>query len=228
MNGAIVNRKIYGCYNQSHSGREVPCVRKTIYTIGYSGFTIGDFLRVLGEHGISALVDVRSIPYSRNRPEYNRDMLEPVLKQAGFHYRNYAYEFGARQTDPQYYVKGYLDFELFADSPPFVQGIEKLCKSMEVGYTFVLMCAEIEPINCHRAILVSRALSDRGVPVIHLLPHGRTITQEDLEHQLVDRYFPNHDQCSLFSQARSYQSMVIEGYQKRNSEIGYRLQEEPL
>lgn len=203
-------------------------MRETIYTIGYSGFTIGDFLSVLGEHGISALVDVRSIPYSRNHPEYNRDMLEPVLKQAGFHYRNYAYEFGARQTDQQYYLKGYLDFELFADSQPFVQGIEKLCRSMKAGYTFVLMCAEIEPINCHRAILVSRAFSDRRVPVIHLLPHGRTITQEDLEHQLVDRYFPDHDQCSLFSQAQSYQSMVMEGYQKRNSEIGYRLQEEPL
>ena len=136
----------------------------TVYTIGYSGFSIDDFVATLKMHNISLVVDVRSFPFSNYFLEYNRDALEICLKTHGIYYRNYASEFGARQSNRKYYCKeGYLDFEVFSMSEPFLKGISKLCNSMEQNYTFVLLCAEKDPISCHRTILVARVCSHKGI-----------------------------------------------------------------
>ena len=118
----------------------------TVYTIGYSGFSIEDFVATLKRHNVSLVVDVRSSPFSNYFPEYNKDALEICLKTHGIYYRNYADSFGARQNDRKYYCKeGYLDFEVFSKAEPFLQGIKKLCNSMEQNYTFALLCAEKDP-----------------------------------------------------------------------------------
>ena len=198
----------------------------TVYSIGYSGFPVHDFLSTLKEHDIALVVDVRSYPFSSHFPDYNKDALENTLKAGGIHYRNYAPEFGARQEDRKFYCKdGYLDFEVFSKSEPFLQGVGRLCESMRQGYTFALMCAEKKPADCHRAILVSRAFFERGYNVIHLLPDGRTMTQEDLNEQLIELYFPNRDQMSLFGDAQDRDSLLEAAYRKRNAEIGYRLED---
>ena len=85
----------------------------TVYTIGYSGFSVNDFVATLKANHISLIVDVRSQPYSQWFSDYNRETLEKTLKQAGIYYRNYAAEFGARQENRSYYSsEGYLDFRL--------------------------------------------------------------------------------------------------------------------
>lgn len=199
---------------------------ETVYTIGYAGFPLPQFLSLLLERGISALVDVRSQPHSQYFSDYNRENLSRSLNQAGIYYRNYAREFGARQTDPVFRSPGgYLDFELFAASPQFREGVEKLAESMAQGYRFALMCAEKDPIRCHRAILVSRAFSRAGYPVVHLMPQGGTCTQDDLERRLVDQYFPDRDQVSLFGMGMSEEDYVAEAYRKQNAAIGYTMQE---
>ena len=83
-----------------------------IYTIGYAGFSIGAFVDTLRGHGVSALVDVRSSPFSGYHQDYNKDQLERTLHSARIYYRSYAREFGARQPERSYYPRGYLDFEL--------------------------------------------------------------------------------------------------------------------
>ena len=196
----------------------------TVYSIGYSGFSIHDFLSALKEHDIALVVDVRSSPFSNRFSDYNKDALENTLKASGIHYRNYAAEFGARQEDRRFYGQdGYLDFEVFSRSDPFLRGVGKLCESMRRDYTFALMCAEKRPMDCHRAILVSRAFFERGYKVIHLLPNGRTMTQEDLNDQLIELYFPNRDQMTLFGDTQDRESLLKAAYRKRNAEIGYRL-----
>ena len=199
-----------------------------VYTIGYSGFSLNEFIQALTTHKIALVIDVRSYPYSSHFPDFNKDTIEKVLKNNNIYYRNYANEFGARQKDPKYYSKnGYLDFALFAKSEPFLRGVKKLCKSMEQNYTFVLMCAEKDPINCHRTILVARAFYNRGYEIVHLLPNNNTMTQQDIERRLLQRYFPNKDQVTLFnSNISSDNDMIDEAYVLRNSEIGYKLEEE--
>ena len=198
----------------------------TVYTIGYSGFSIDDFVTTLKKHNISLVVDVRSSPYSSYFPEYNRDSLEIFLKMHGIYYRNYASEFGARQSNQKYYCKeGYLDFEVFSKSEPFLQGLKKLCNSMKQNYTFALMCAEKDPICCHRTILVARAFFERGYHVVHLLINGSTITQEEINTRLIEKYYPTRDQMTFFETVQDDDTLLKTAYKKQNAEIGYRLEE---
>ena len=199
---------------------------ETIYTIGYAGFSIQDFVKALHEHGVSALIDVRSSPFSGYYQDYNKDQLERTLRKEHIYYRNYARQFGARQPDQSYYPKGYLDFGAFAKSASFQGGGRKIEDSMEQDYCFALMCAEIEPIDCHRAILVARAFADHGYEVIHLRPKKGPLPHRELERQLLDRYFPDRDQIVLGEPAKDEKTLLAEAYRLRNAEIGYHIQEE--
>ena len=185
----------------------------TVYTVGYSGFALPDFLAELRNRGITALIDVRSSPYSGYRQEYNREPLAAALKRAGVVYRSYARE-------------GYLDFARFSASPRFGEGAEKLAAGMERGFVFVLMCAEKDPIACHRAVMVARALDLRGFSVAHILPGGVTQTQEELDGRLLEKYFPDREQMSLFGGGKSQEELVARAYARQNAAIGYRIEEE--
>ena len=201
----------------------------TIYTIGYSGFVIDDFIQILKKYEISVVIDVRSNPYSQYHLEYNKENLKKKLKQNRIYYRNYFLEFGARQSDKKYYSKeGYLDFELFSKSENFLKGIKKLENSMEKNYVIVLMCAEKDPIICHRAIMISKIFSEKGYRVIHLLPNNVTITQKDIEDRLIKKFFPNKGQLSLIEMGEdlSEKEYIKRAYNKQNAEIGYRIEEE--
>jgi len=197
-----------------------------LYTIGYSSFTIDDFVTVLGQYNIQAVVDVRSQPYSANYPYYNRENIENTLKRNKIHYRNYSKEFGARQTDKRYYsIEGYLDFELFVESPVFRQGFNRLKSSIEQGYTIALMCAEKDPGVCHRSIMVSRVFYNNGYKVSHIIANGRIAGQDDIELQLLDKYYPDRMQMTFFGE-QDKDSLTVLAYRKRNAEIGYRFEED--
>ena len=104
----------------------------TIYTIGYSGFKIDDFVKTLKENGVSVVIDVRSLPYSQFYSDYNKENLSRILEVSKIYYRNYVAEFGARQENRDFYPNGYLDFEMFARSEVFLSGFEKIKKSMQI------------------------------------------------------------------------------------------------
>ena len=196
----------------------------TIYTIGYTSFPIDEFVRVLKEHGVGCVIDVRSVPRSSYYIDFDEGALKETLRKSNILYRHYAREFGARQTDPSLYPNGYLDFEKFAASEPFQEGVEKVDTGYERGYTFALMCAEKDPFNCHRCILVGRKFKEHGYRVLHL-EQDKTETQEDIENRLLAHYFPTRNQLSLFDN-RSEREYLEEAYRKRNAEIGYRIEEE--
>ncbi len=199
----------------------------TVYSIGYSGFSIKNFIETLHRNKISLIIDVRSIPYSQYFSDYNKDNLKQALKNSGIYYRNYVLEFGARQEERKYYaLEGYLDFELFSKSIPFLSGFNKLVASMNQNYTFALMCAEKDPFNCHRTILVARAFYRAGYKIVHLLPNEVKITQEDIEFRLLQKYFPDRNQITLFSKSISEEEYIDQAYKKHNAEIGYSIEEE--
>ena len=200
----------------------------TIYTIGYTSFSIDVFVEVLKENGITCLIDVRSVPQSSYYSDYNKENLIPLLKKAGIVYRNYKDEFGARQDDRKYYnEKGYLDFSVFAASEVFGSGIKKINSAHDLKYTVCLMCAEKDPINCHRAILVARELSKNGYEIKHILSDKGLCTQKDLEKRLLEEFFPKREQLSIFESDNLSEDQLIEkAYRLKNEEIGFRLEEE--
>lgn len=198
---------------------------KTIYTIGYAGFSREAFIAVLKKYSITVLIDVRSSPFSAFHPEYNKDVLETILHSNGIYYRNYAKEFGARQNDTKLYSSsGCLDFEKVTETTDFQNGLRKLCYSMEQGYVPVLMCAEIKPIDCHRSILVSKAFHECGCNVVHILPHNKTCSQNDIVGELLEKYFPNRNQISMFENLDEHEYIQM-AYRRKNEEIGYRITE---
>lgn len=198
---------------------------KEIFTIGYSCFEIGKFVEILKKYNINCVIDVRSNPNSKFYTDYNKDELMSVLKVNNIYYRNYAKEFGARQENPKYYTDGYLDFGKFAKSESFISGIDKLIKSMEENYTFVLMCAEKDPATCHRNIMIAKEFHKLGYKVSNILNTGDIETQESIEKRLIDCYFPDRNQLSFFENQLSEDEMIEQAYTLRNKEIGFKFDE---
>ena len=194
-----------------------------IFTIGYAGFEIENFIKVLKEHHINSLIDVRSSPFSKFHSDYNKPLLHKTLHERGIIYRNYNREFGARQENKMYYPNGYLDFSMFTRSRMFIEGMEKIIKAIPLGYRFVLMCSEKDPITCHRTIMVGKAFSDKGVSINHILSDGHIITQSDIETRLLDMYYPDRDQLTLFGEQLSIEEMIKNCYRFQNEKIGYRI-----
>lgn len=97
---------------------------------------------------------------------------------------------------------------------------------MKQDYRFALMCAEKDPFNCHRTMLVSRAFHETGYNVVHLLPNDLKITQKEIETRLLETYFPNRNQVTFFAESLNEDECLIQAYRKRNSEIGYSIEEE--
>lgn len=203
-------------------------MNNTIYTIGYTGFSKEEFIDILKGKGINVVIDVRSTPYSERYPDYNKENLEKILKSNKIYYRNYVKEFGARQDNMDFYsADGYLDFEIFSRSEQFLSGVEKIRNSVAKGYEIVLLCAEKNPIQCHRTILVARAFHKLGYDVIHLLPGGDTITHKEIEKKLLDKYFPDRGQIDMFAtHIMTDEECLSKAYKIQNEKIGYRLEGE--
>ena len=200
-----------------------------IYTIGYTAFPeIRDFICELEKRGIDLLIDVRSTPYSTHYEQYNSEILCSTLKLHNIIYKHLPQYFGARQKERKYYTyseEPYLDFELFGSSDIFEEGYEKTIKATEMGYTPVFMCAEKDPIGCHRAILISRQFKEKGQDVRHILADGSEEYHSDLEIRLADQ-FPEDEpnQFSLFEEnlPQSFEERLRKAYRIQNANIGYK------
>jgi uncharacterized protein (DUF488 family) len=149
-----------------------------IHTVGHSNHPIERFLGLLQPHGITAIADVRSTPYSRFNPQYRREKLQAALAEVGIQYVFLGEELGARSQDPACYdPDGRVSYTRLAKTLLFCKGIERLKTGM-VEHRVSLMCAEREPLECHRTILVSRELVREGVAVTHILGDGSLETHE--------------------------------------------------
>ena len=155
-----------------------------LYTIGHSNHEIIAFIMLLRKHGITALGDVRSHPYSRYVPHYSRDPLKAALADAGISYIFLGKELGARSKNPACYRQGKVQYDLLAQEPCFAGGIKCVMQGME-HYRIALMCAEKEPIDCHRALLVARKIFEAGVPVSHIHANGSLETHQEMESRLL-------------------------------------------
>ena len=153
-----------------------------IFTIGHSTHAIERFVELLRQHGITAVADVRSTPYSRRNPQFNRETLKQSLRDADIGYVFLGEELGARPKDPSCYDDGHIDYRKLAATQPFKTGLERLRSGMTT-HRIAIMCAEKEPLDCHRTLLIARELVESGTPVTHILadggiePHDATVSR---------------------------------------------------
>jgi uncharacterized protein (DUF488 family) len=145
--------------------------RPPVFTLGHSNHAIDHFLALLRTAGIEAVADVRSTPFSRFNPQYNRQRLEASLRAEGVEYLFLGEELGARSEDPACYEGGRVSYAKLAQTERFKRGLRRVIEESQ-SKRVALMCAEREPLDCHRTILVTRELERAEVPVIHILADG--------------------------------------------------------
>jgi uncharacterized protein (DUF488 family) len=146
--------------------RNVP-VPFTVFTIGYATIPIDEFIAILQQHGITHLIDIRSVPFSRFYPQYNEKILTNKLAEVNIKYENLKTEFGARQENNEWFTNCYLDYDKFTQSEQFQSGIKYTLDLISKGEVICLMCAEKDPVMCHRAILCGKELKDK-TEVLHI------------------------------------------------------------
>ncbi|MCX5758609.1 MAG: DUF488 domain-containing protein [Candidatus Hydrogenedentes bacterium] len=186
-----------------------------IYTIGHSNHTLDHFIGLLRQHEIEVLCDVRSTPASRYTPQFNAGTLEHVLPDHGIAYEFLGKQLGARANDPNCYVGGKVHYGRLAATPAFQEGLAHV-EQVALVRTSVLMCAEKDPLACHRTILVSRRLADRGADIRHILEDGRIETHDEAVRRLREQLGMADD--DLF---RSPDDIVAEAYRVQGERIAY-------
>lgn len=188
----------------------------TISTIGHSNHPIEKFVELLRTNKTSVVADVRSQPYSRMYPQFNREALEGALRRYGIAYVFLGRELGARSQDPSFYENGKVQYRRLAKTEEFQAAIRRLQLEVEKQHV-VLMCAESEPLQCHRTILVARELSDAGINVRHIHANGQIESHADVMRRLL-KLLGWPDQADLF---RSYDQLREEAYAEQESRIAY-------
>lgn len=156
---------------------------KAIYTVGYSTHEWATFLALLRGAGITAIADVRSHPQAR-LAQYRQEHLAPALRGEGIAYVFLGDELGARRVEPECYLEGRADYELVAQLPAFREGIARLERG-SADHKIALMCAEKEPLDCHRSVLICRVLVDEGWRVGNVLADGSVEDHRETEKRLV-------------------------------------------
>ena len=159
--------------------------RQYVLTIGHSTHPLEVFLELLKQHDLTAVADVRSVPYSRFNPRYNREPFAEALVAKGIRYVYLGNELGGRSEDPSCYEDGRIRYDRVAATESFRNGLARIVDGA-ARYRIVLMCAEKEPLECHRTLLVSRALHEQGVDVAHIHPDGRPEPHDEAMDRLLE------------------------------------------
>lgn len=157
-----------------------------IYSVGHSNHPLPQFLELLQGQGVNLLADVRSTPYSRFNPQFRRDTLSAALNEHGIEYLFLGEELGARSKDPTCYDEGRVSYRKLAATDLFRRGIDRLLAAAKT-HTVAIMCAEKDPLDCHRTILVARELVSRGESVTHILATGDVVSHEQVMQRLREK-----------------------------------------
>lgn len=154
-----------------------------LYSIGYATKPIEIFIQQLQDYGINAIADVRSVPYSKTFHDYHREALMETLKRQQIHYVYLGEELGPRsKVDEHYDECGQVQFDRLMQSPLYQQGVRRLQTGLEKGMSIALMCAEKDPADCHRSLLIGFQLQrELGIDLAHIRHDGKLESQGEME-----------------------------------------------
>lgn len=187
----------------------------TVWTVGHSTHTYERLLELLRASSITAIADVRTAPFSRHFPQFNKDALQSELRMDSIAYSFLGKELGGRPTGSQFYCDGIADYERMAESPQFAHGLERVLDGAR-KYRIALMCSEHDPLDCHRCLLVGRVLSARGVTVKHILADGTIADHREIEERLLKSEGQHGGDLFLSPSER-----LSEAYRKRARKVAY-------
>jgi uncharacterized protein (DUF488 family) len=145
-----------------------------LWTIGHSRAEVARIIDLLAAAGVSQVSDVRSQPYSKIAPQFDRPALDSSLRRAGIHYEFMGDELGGRPREPSAYdAEGYVLYGRVAQLPQFQEGLQTL-KHLAAQHRTAVLCSEEDPQGCHRHLLIARVLDADGIAIKHLR-HDETV-----------------------------------------------------
>ena len=189
---------------------------RTVLTIGHSNHSAAHFRELLAIHCIDIVCDVRSTPFSPYTPHFNRAELQHSLPEHGFRYLFLGAELGARSEDPSCYRDGKISYPLLSQTALFQSGLNRVEEGLRKNFRIALMCAEKEPIECHRFILISRSLTDRSINVRHIHGDGSIESHADALRRL--SALVRVPEADLF---RTAEQLEDEAYYRQERRIAY-------
>ena len=164
----------------------MPATQYPVFTIGHSNHSPGVFQSLLQKHGVALVADVRSAPYSRYTPHFNHAALKDALENVGIDYLFLGGELGGRPSDRSCYDEsGRVLYDRVAATDAFDDGLRRIIRSAD-DRRVALMCTEKEPLECHRTLLVSRALHAAGVSVKHIHANGNLESYDAAMNRLLE------------------------------------------
>ena len=206
---------------------------RTVLTIGHSAYALVAFVALLQQHQVTAVADVRSAPYSRFNPQFNREPFAEALEAERIRYVYLGRELGGRSDDPSCYENGRISYARLARTERFRNGIARLMRGMST-YRIALVCAEKEPLDCHRTLLVARALCKQGVDVAHIHAGGAVEPHDEAMNRLIAfRKSTLHDtwpgpsgQMELLAPVRhesTRERLIDEAVRRREGRVAHRM-----
>ncbi len=187
-----------------------------VLTIGHSNHALDSFIALLQRHHVTALADVRSAPYSRFNPQFNREPLAGNLKKHGIEYVYLGHALGGRSDDPTCYENGRVRYDLVAATELFQNGLDRVIRG-SAHYRIALFCAEQEPLECHRTLLVAQALNERRVEVSHIHADGRL----ELHSEAMDRLLNLYRLGGLFRATQPREKLVAEAIELQAKRVAF-------
>jgi uncharacterized protein (DUF488 family) len=194
-----------------------------LFSIGHSNIPAERFVAMLRAANVSAIADVRSTPASRFCPWFSAKTLAPLLAHEGMDYLSYGDALGGRPRDQNLYCDGIADYEAMARQPDFNAGIERLLADAAARRAkggLCLMCAERDPLDCHRCLLVARTLAGRGMTIGHILHDGSIEPHTAAERRLLELAHEDVDPLDLFATGQNGQ--LAAAYRHRARAVAYR------
>lgn len=167
-----------------------------VYSVGHSVKSMDDFIWLIENYNINVIVDVRSFPYSKIVPWFNREKLEASLKSRKILYGFMGDVLGGR-WDEYLSEGGIVDYTKVMEDERFVNGIKRILNGIKQGYIVCLMCSEADPRKCHRSMLIGRYLLSRyNVDVKHILDESNLLLQSQIVDEILKKY--SKGGCDLF------------------------------
>jgi hypothetical protein len=201
-----------------------------LYSIGHSHHTIDAFLALLRGAGVTAVADVRSSPFSRRLPHFNRPDLEAALGTHEIAYVFLGDQLGGRPTGAELFdERGAADYERVRRTPAFREGLARLIAGLE-RFTVAVVCAEEDPLDCHRGLMIAPALAECGIAWRHLRKDGTVETMPEFEDRLLrqTKLIGRLTQRDLFAPVPSRAEVLAEAYRIMAAKKAYRLEEEEM
>ncbi len=166
-----------------------------IMTVGYGSRSLQELIGLLRKESVQYLIDVRSQPWSKFKPEFSAEPLDKALRLAGIRYFFMGDSLGGRPADKSCYESGHVIYSLVQKRAFFQKGIDRLLNAASQDLNVCLLCSEAQPKDCHRSKLIGVSLTELGVAVVHLGQKGERLTQAEVMASL------EPSQVELFGQA---------------------------